>query len=854
MQPQVAAALAAGGTVLASHPRLARALAAAHDRRQHEAGVRAWPRPLIVTLEGWLEQAWTARGDRLLLTSTQELLLWQSVIAAAPHADGRLDLEAIARSAATAWQLAHAWELDWSSPVWREAEETEAFADWATAFQRECSTHEWISAAELPRVGAAFPPSPGPVLLAGFESAPPAQTRLWARWQAAGLAVAALAAPYPPAEPKLVLSADAADELDRAAAWARALLDHGVSGPIGVIVPDMGAVLGRAERSFASALHPDHEPSPSARSAPRAFHVSLGRPLAFAPPVHAMLALLRAVESARQVVLADLLPWLRAPWFAASDSESGARAQLEHTLRQKHRLLWNWGDLGVQARASGCPHWATALDAVRAARQSWPVRQSHATWADALARVAHAAGWPGERSLASDEHQAVQAWETLLLDFAKLGEVAPLPITFSLARHRLESLAQRIFQPQAPDAPVQIMGWQEAAGAEFEHLWIAGLTDDAVPPSAGPHPFLPLALQREANMPRATSTLAAEHARLQWLRLLSSSPAVMASCAASRGDEILRPSPLLAGLASALAPLRLARPCAPAPVALLDDACAPAALGDEVQGPARILEEQSACPFRAFAHQRLHAAAAEPLDEGLPATARGELLHAMLDVVWSELSSHAALLAESVPALEAKLIAWAQSIVREFEPLQGTPGLAALEAQRLARTAMDWLKIERARDPFEVVAREDRVRLLFAGLELHLRSDRLDRTSAGELVLLDYKSGQMPAKPWKNGASEFPQLPLYAVTHPQRDKIAAVAFAQVRAGACKLIGAPTPPATLDAWGAELAALARAYIAGDARVAPRAFPETCRRCDLPPLCRVSESAARGEADEDQADGE
>lgn len=49
------------------------------------------------------------------------------------------------------------------------------------------------------------------------------------------------------------------------------------------------------------------------------------------------------------------------------------------------------------------------------------------------------------------------------------------------------------------------------------------------------------------------------------------------------------------------------------------------------------------------------------------------------------------------------------------------------------------------------------------------------------------------------------------------------------------------------------ALARAFAAGDAGVEPKRGLQTCRRCDLQPLCRVHERlAATGEDGDDEED--
>ena len=59
--------------------------------------------------------------------------------------------------------------------------------------------------------------------------------------------------------------------------------------------------------------------------------------------------------------------------------------------------------------------------------------------------------------------------------------------------------AQTLFQPEAPDVPIQVLGVLESAGLEFDHLWVMGLTDEAWPIPARPNPFIPVALQRAAG-------------------------------------------------------------------------------------------------------------------------------------------------------------------------------------------------------------------------------------------------------------------------------------------------------------------------------------------------------------------
>ncbi len=68
-----------------------------------------------------------------------------------------------------------------------------------------------------------------------------------------------------------------------------------------------------------------------------------------------------------------------------------------------------------------------------------------------------------------------------------------------------QQAANSRFQVEDEGAPVQVMGMLEAAGLRFDHLWIMGLDDEALPSPANPSPFLPVSLQRQHRLPHSSS-------------------------------------------------------------------------------------------------------------------------------------------------------------------------------------------------------------------------------------------------------------------------------------------------------------------------------------------------------------
>jgi len=261
----------------------------------------------------------------------------------------------------------------------------------------------------------------------------------------------------------------------------------------------------------------------------------------------------------------------------------------------------------------------------------------------------------------------------------------------------------------------------------------------------------------------------------------------------------------------------------------------------------RVSSSRAACPFRAFARWRLGAAPLEAPLAGPDASDRGRLLHALMRGIWAELKTSAALQSEPL----APVIARAAAAAVKEAGIEGR--FAELEHVRLARLAEEWLAVEKARKPFEVLFVEHERSVAVAGLQLSSRIDRMDRLLEGEggHVLIDYKSGyRVTPKDWEPPRPDDPQLPLYAVAAPE--ELAAVAFAKLRRGAMRFTGfakskeamprvqvAKNWPALLAEWKKQTEALGTGFAAGDAAVDPKRDLKTCLRCDLQTLCRVYE---------------
>jgi probable DNA repair protein len=275
------------------------------------------------------------------------------------------------------------------------------------------------------------------------------------------------------------------------------------------------------------------------------------------------------------------------------------------------------------------------------------------------------------------------------------------------------------------------------------------------------------------------------------------------------------------------------------------------------------LKDQAACPFRAFARHRLHAAAPDAPHSGLDAAERGTLVHRVLAQAWMQLRDSATLLATDGKRLDALLAAAAEGAIeriRRDRPTVLSERFAEIEKRRLVALARAWLDEDRRRSPFSVIAVEDKRSMTIGGLALRARLDRVDETADGRRIIIDYKTGNAAAVQLLGERPEEPQLPLYLVT--TEPEALAVAFARVRAGRRGYVGLardedllPGIKALADArpefpgwdelvaaWRDELERLSAQFVSGVATVDPKRQPHTCMYCDLGPLCRIRERSA------------
>ncbi|HET8551754.1 MAG TPA: PD-(D/E)XK nuclease family protein [Gammaproteobacteria bacterium] len=865
--------VATGATIVTVNDRLARRVRQAWGDRCRAAGEAAWETPPVLPFGGWLSSLYAARRDAAfggapavnvhLLTPVQAEAVWARLIARSRPGSELLQPAAAAEAAVEAWRLCQAWRV----PLDRLKagnDDSVAFAGWAQAYEDLCAREGWLDAARLSdwlRGELDHLALPQRLIFAGFDEWTPQQTALLEALAAPGVTV--VREGLPPASAQSVdaiAAADADAELAAAARWAADQLRADINLRVGIVVPDLEMRREAAIRAVTAAVDPGAL-AVEARGEALPVNVSLGAPLAAQPLVHDALLALDNVHPPFDV--APLGALLRSPFLGGAERERCRRAQLDVQLRNHGEAQIMAVTLELFAKRAECPLWMSYWGAFRKVLEDAPRAASPRVWAETLDAALSTLGWPGERSLDSSEYQTVAAFRELLTELARLEPVVAAPMRRSEALGQLKRLAaRRRFQPKSNEAPIQVLGLLEAAGLDFDRLWITGMDDRRWPARPEPNPFIPPAVQREYGLPHASAARELAFAEAITRRLTGAAPKVVVSWPARDGDVALRPSPLIdvSGQRVEVKVLPEATWCGQIYAArrletLVDDQAPPLAAGAAIRGGTGLLKEQAACPFQAFARRRLGAEVPAPVAPGLNAAVRGQLVHAVLERFWSAVGNRATLAAMDTEARSAAIDAAVDAAVaREAKRRPATllPRLCALERARLRGLLTQWLEIELARAPFEVTARETDAELTVGDMTLRFRIDRIDKLADGCEAVIDYKTGRVGGGVWDGDRPDEPQLPAYALA--RGDKVAAVLFASLRRGELGWRGiaddttgirplykgadAEDLAALRGEWRVTLDRLAAAFGDGEARVDPKT-PQTCRYCELGSLCRIAE---------------
>lgn len=872
------ACLEQGALVLTVNKRLARYMRQAYDRWQQHQGRAVWKSPAVHAYSAWQRQMFGHLAlDDKTLDQAQVLRLWERAVEADLEASGvgLMRVPDAAKEAAKAHQLLIEYGVSFRPE--EGGDDHQSFLRWRQRWQDMCRQGGWEDPALLPErlilaLNNGDVPLPNDLWLAGFDDLSPSVVALCKTLHECGVSVHRWMPPACASQSSgRVGYADADEEVRCCARWTRQLLEGNVER-IGIVAVDMASYQDRLQRIFREELTPAALLPGSGSE--KAFNLSLGSRLLDEGMVTAAFELL---SLGRTVSMDSLSYVLRSPFIWGHLAEQHSRALLDRELRNLRmselplKQVLYFAEQGFKKKLGRSDIFARQLETVGDSLKEISPRLPGA-WARHFAQLLDTCQWPGDRSLTSREYQVFTAWKELLAGMACLDAVSE-----SMQRGEALALLRRmaseaIFQPEGSEGRVQVLGALEAAGMQFDALWLLGTHEEALPAPARPTPFIPPGLQRNLQMPHADAERELDFARKVLQRLLNSAQTLVVSWPQRMDGRERQPSPLVQHLplvtpllSDSRRPAALIRAATEALETLVDAQGPGIPEGAKVSGGTALLKDQALCQFRAFARHRLGARGLATSSLGLDGLDRGSLVHRILELFWLEVGSWRQLTALDADGMSTLILSCSDQALDELAEARRVPLLTSqrlLERQRLLELLLEWLEVEAQRPPFSVETLEAWHRENFGPLTLQTRIDRIDRLDDGSQVIIDYKTGLATVADWLGDRPVEPQLPLYTLGRHGSD-LAAVAFAKVRRGDCTFVGLGREDALvpgvagasghrqlegtdiatwddlLQCWRSTLQKLGRDFSSGMASVDPVNARQACERCDLQPLCRIAD---------------
>ena len=856
--------LANGATLVTVNQRLSRHYLSRYQQWQISQGASWWETPEILPWASWLENLHAKAVENgvtqsVMMAEISQQRLWHQCLQKDSKLTALLDIDAAAANARRAWYTRHAW-LD-AGVVSAQSVDQIAYQRWSNLYRQRCQTEQLLDGATIVDHLLSLLASsgginlPDTVLLAGFLNI----TRQQQRWIDA-LSVRDVDIHYvrPALRAQLYRHEYANERVELAAiaAQTRTQLTRNINCSMGVVVPDLhqrrAQVLRQFDQVFFPLLNPDQ-----ITAIGRPYDISLGLPLSELDVVRIVLLLIQL--SVVDIDNTELTMVLLSPYVMGADVEARARETLDRQCRERRiRSIDRRGLIKVLHPASVL---RKALE--KGDRRRWSSRASSTEWATRFGQLLSELGRLANTS--SEELQAVQAWYGCLDDMQKLGEEEQLTAAAALSMLR-RLTGERLFQPEMPATPIQIMGRLESHGVEFDRLWVTGFDTESWPPTSSPAAFLSIIDLRAAGQPEASESARLEMARREFALWQCSADEMMVSNCQSRDGVALAPAAIVSAMPT-LKPMQLSAPEGVIDVLLnpanrvfnesvlesvADINGPPLMSGDVVRGGARLFENQARCPFKSFALHRLQIKPLEEAGLGLDARQHGTLLHLALEFFWKKLRSHAVLVAMDGGQLDAEIN---HAITQALDSQSLGSSLRRLELRRLNRLLHEWIELcEKPRKPFEAVEFEVSREVEQGGIRMNVQVDRVDKLESGHTVILDYKTGIANSiKSWHEARIDSPQLPLYALTD---NSVEGVCFAQVARHKCKFIGIASEDGLIpnvksasedisdwqgwrEHWQYSLDTVAAEVRNALASVTPA--KNACTHCDLTPLCRIEKRA-------------
>lgn len=576
-----------------------------------------------------------------------------------------------------------------------------------------------------------------------------------------------------------------AEELRSAILWARQRLSADPETRIAIVDPDLAGHAVQIDRYAHQILAREQEGQRFK------WNLFLARPLSDWPLIRSLLGwldVLALLQARRPVSYRQFGETVMHSIQGLLATEASQAARLDKDLRnrdtvnvQGKKLQLNTdlpADDVISVIKAYLPEFAEGFEKVLA-RLAGTSRErlSLSDWYDVLCNIIELLNFPGPQNLSSEQYLSCTVFEEQLKEVAALSEMTPA-MSFSEAVSILtHKCRNKSFKPAGdPGARLDILRVLDAEGGSWDEIWMLGLQQDTLPATPRPNPFLPAVSLKRANAPRSTYLRELQWSEQMIKGILHSARKVLFTWHEFEGEAQTPPSSLIA-------------PFEPVPVNIEQPVIRQAALTSFVddRGPGikgmiprgyAFLEHQARCPLWAFGKYRLGLESLPDYPEyPLDVRVTGTVVHQTLEALWREIKDPERMQG----LLETEDNDFIKEKVLDFMLWHGAPlrsMYTQLTVDYLVSCVRGLLMQEMKREDFIVLTMEKPREVFLGDIQLKLRVDRIDLLGGHDRLLIDIKTGRLPA--FTDMLRERPvslQLPLYAAFDDDVSAMAGVAYA-----------------------------------------------------------------------------
>ena len=779
--------------VITANQRLSNHIRLLFDRYQQENNLSIWESLNSQSLESWLVNFGKIFLDSIILSASQEQVLWQSIINANTWNSQLLSIHEISLLIQKAWKLIHDWEIaDEVLNQYRNNEQIQYFLTCSEIFKEYCQQHNFCSQAEMAAQLLELDHNDFQTLkknkfyLVGFDELSPIVKKLFNKISTI-TDVQVINIHGNAGFCHRMNCETQEEEINHFISFAYSELQKKPEIKIGCIVPELASCRLQIEKvllkRFSQEIQVAELPYDKLP-----FNISASQSLLNYPIISVASEILEMLSG--QITIEKIGSLLQSPYLSTCNEDVDLGALIDSYLREfsysRHLPIDHLIQIIQQVFLKN-PFFSKAAGKLASRLQKFNENQNNheknlypSEWAIFFLKQLTHLGWPGTRTKNSFEFQIIERWQQLLNEMVLLDPLIG-KVELQQALLLLKSILQKTsFQPLGNlNAPIQVLGILESTGYEFDFLWIMGLHDENWPKPPKPNPFIPYELQKSLKMPNASAIRQFNYTQKIQQRLLASGSTIILSSPLKEGEKSLRSSPLIENIPV----LSIEKLSINKTLNIIDlifeskaleittDPKAPPILTTQlIKGGSKIFSEQSTCPFRAFARLRLKAEPLPLFHFAINEQRRGVLLHASLSQIWNELNNQTELkklTEQELKSLISKCVSQSVAVFSSKNCYKESflETLLILECKTLERIIFQWLQLEKERRFFKVIANEQKYMMDFAGIRFNIQIDRIDELEDGTHFIIDYKTGSnlTSVKSWLEPRNSNPQLPLYSL-------------------------------------------------------------------------------------------